>query len=270
MNVFSQGMRAWRGVTAAFAALMLAGTCAAATPEGGAIDSEDVKETNATRAARVAQESFDRPRAQKGGLSQRAFGILWGRGLKEMFAMREDGSIVQIREYGPDTCLRKLDIQDPGAGKETSATDDGTRTLEIIQQIGDGLYTAFFVDDLRARKIVLAHPGPLLADGDRLEGTFERIGAHRHGTSNLAKYVRKADAPTRPIAASSAQTAGPAPTPATIQAVYDAFQKGEISFVLPTPVTMKCLRCDGTGKDFDEVWIQDEAKALYYSNYTRD
>ena len=228
-------------------------------------------ETNATRAARVARESLAAPATQRGSLSPHAFSILWGRGLKEMFAAREDGSLVQIRAYGADLCLHALEDPKPKAAEEASGSGDEVRTtVEIIRQIGEGVYAAIFVDNLGAGVIALLHPGPLLADGDTLEGTFGRIGTHRHGGSNLARYIMREDAPTPAVAAAArAKAAEEAPTPASLQAVYDAFQNGEISFVLPAPVAMPCLTCDGTGKEIDEAWILRETESLYRSNYNR-
>lgn len=214
--------------------------------------------TNETRADELFSETFSDPKQRIGKLRPAAFKRLWAQGLKDLVAKSPDGKIVQIREYGADGELHDTDAKSTTDSFEGAIT---TQSIVITRQLDNGLYLGTFSGE-STKLCVFDLPGALLADGDVVSGQFARVGVYRYGTRNLAHYKKAKDS-----SSTSFDENGGDLLEADIQSVYNAFNAGKLTFIILEPIAMECLTCEGTGREFDEEKIKEEARAEFLSRY---
>ncbi len=174
-----------------------------------------------------------------------------------MFAKTADGKLVQIRAFGEDGELHDL------AQSADAAAEGPKQSARILRQLNEGRYLGRFSTN-PSQDCAIDIPGPMRADGDSVGGRFERVGVLKLNGRNLAHYRWLGEGNANPVAAPNSQADLQA---ADIQRVYDAFRKGEISFVLPGVIAQPCLACKGTGRQYDEEAIEKEAMADFKSAY---
>lgn len=214
-------------------------------------------ETNASRAERLLRDTHVSPKEKHGPLPASAFKALWRQGLGQMFAKTADGKLVQIRAFGEDGELRDLK---QGAD---AVAESPKQSARILNQIDEGRYLGRFSTN-PSQYCAIDIPGPTRADGDIVGGRFERVGVLKLNGRNLAHYRWLGEEDAHVSAASGSASGLQA---ADIQSVYNAFRKGEITFVLPGSIPQPCLACEGTGRQYDEAAIEKEAMADFKSAY---
>ena len=163
-----------------------------------------------------------------------------------MFAKTADGKLVQIRAFGEDGELHDL------AQSADAAAEGPKQSARILRQLNEGRYLGRFSTN-PSQDCAIDIPGPMRADGDSVGGRFERVGVLKLNGRNLAHYRWLGEGNANPVAAPDSQADLQA---ADIQSVYDAFRKGEITFVLPGVIAQPCLACKGTGRQYDEEAIE--------------
>ena len=216
-------------------------------------------ETNASRAERLLRDTHVSPKERHGPIPANAFKTLWRQGLGRMFAKTADGKLVQIRAFGEDGELHDL------AQSADAAAEGPKQSARILRQLDEGRYLGRFSTN-PSQYCAIDIPGPTRADGDSVGGRFERVGVLKLNGRNLAHYRWLGEGNTNPVAAPDSQADLQT---ADIQRVYDAFRKGEITFVLPGVIAQPCLACKGTGRQYDDEAIAKEAQADFRSSYNR-
>lgn len=228
----------------------------------GIASKKEEPETNVARAERLLQETQGYPKEKKGAIKVPTFKRLWQQGLKDLFAKDASGKLVQIREFDEKGALRDLV---PNAGSVVAASDASVATATISKQLDGKRYIGTFSKN-PTQTCAIDIPGPVRADGDRVPGRYERVGVLRVGSRNLAHY-RYIGLPNTPVSKDGEAVTADTFTAADIQSVYNAFRAGQITFTILDDIPMPCLTCEGTGREFDEEKIKEEAQADFESNY---